>query len=65
MMAYTDWMTNAIKVPQAIFNDIGYFLNDKQMVEATATIGGYNLVSRFVVALNADDKMDVPVPEPV
>ncbi|KAL0570509.1 hypothetical protein V5O48_011455 [Marasmius crinis-equi] len=63
-LAFTDWITKSIRVPDDVFNNLRQFLNDTQMVEATATTGGYNLVSRFVVALNVDGKMDVPVPIP-
>lgn len=63
-MAFTDWITKSVHVPDNVFGNLQRFLNDKQMVEATATTGGYNLVSRFVVALNVDGKMDVPVPIP-
>ena len=33
-----------------------------QMVEATMTVAGYNLISRFVVALNVDGMANVPLP---
>ncbi|KAI0072659.1 4-carboxymuconolactone decarboxylase [Panus rudis PR-1116 ss-1] len=59
-----DFMTKSIKVPQPVFDGLKKFMTDKQMVDAVATVGVYNLVSRFVVALNVDDKMDVPVPVP-
>ncbi|KAJ2969686.1 hypothetical protein NUW54_g12905 [Trametes sanguinea] len=63
-MLFTDFMTEAIYVPQSAFDGLHEFLSDKQMVDAVATVGTYNLVSRFVVALNVDGKMDVPVPIP-
>ncbi|KAI0374144.1 4-carboxymuconolactone decarboxylase [Pilatotrama ljubarskyi] len=63
-MLLTDFMTNAVKVPQPVFDGLHKFLNDKQMVDAVGTVGTYNLVSRFVVALDVDSKMDVPVPIP-
>ena len=47
-----------------MFDQLHSFLNDTQMVDAVATVGGYNFVSRFVVALDVDSKMDVPVPIP-
>ncbi|KAI0820026.1 4-carboxymuconolactone decarboxylase [Trametes gibbosa] len=61
---FADFMTNAIKVPQPVFDHLHQFLSDKQIVDAVATVGTYNLVSRFVVALDVDSKMDVPVPIP-
>ncbi|THU95365.1 4-carboxymuconolactone decarboxylase [Dendrothele bispora CBS 962.96] len=63
-LLYADWMTKSVHVPDEVFNGLRQFLNDTQMVEATATAGGYNLVSRFVEALNVDGKMDVQVPVP-
>jgi pimeloyl-ACP methyl ester carboxylesterase len=38
---------------------------EQQMVEATAIVGGYNLVSRFLVALDVDDKSTLAVPVPI
>ena len=38
---------------------------EQQMVEATAIVGGYNLVSRFLVALDVDDKSTLKVPVPI
>ncbi|KAI0663611.1 AhpD-like protein [Cubamyces menziesii] len=64
-MVLTDFMTDAVKVPQPVFDNLHKFLSDKQMVDAVATVGTYNLVSRFVVALDVDSKMDVPVPVPM
>lgn len=37
---------------------------EQQIVEATAVVGGYNLVSRFLVALDVDDKAELSVPIP-
>ena len=58
-------MTKRVQVPQPIFDGLHRFLDDKQMVDAVATVGGYNFVSRFVVALNVDGKMDMLVPVPM
>ena len=38
--------------------------NDQQMVEVVTTVATYNLVSRFLVALDVGDVKDVPLPEP-
>ncbi|KAF9501968.1 hypothetical protein BDN71DRAFT_1438723 [Pleurotus eryngii] len=61
-MSYADWITKSVQVPDRVFKGLKQFLNDQQIVEATMTAGSYNLVSRFVVALDADAKMGVPVP---
>lgn len=37
---------------------------EQQIVEAAAVVGGYNLVSRFLVALDVDDKAELSVPIP-
>jgi pimeloyl-ACP methyl ester carboxylesterase len=37
---------------------------EQQIVEAAAVVGGYNLVSRFLVALDVDDKAELFVPVP-
>jgi pimeloyl-ACP methyl ester carboxylesterase/alkylhydroperoxidase family enzyme len=37
---------------------------EQQIVEATAVVGGYNLVSRFLIALDVDDKSTLTVPCP-
>lgn len=63
-MSFADWITKSVHVPDHVFANLKQFLNDQQLVEATATTGGYNFVSRFVVALNVDGKMNVSVPIP-
>ncbi|KAF5386001.1 hypothetical protein D9615_002505 [Tricholomella constricta] len=64
MMAFTDWSTKTAKVPDRVFANLQKFLNNQQLVEATATVGGYNFVSRFLLALDVDGKNNVPVPIP-
>ncbi|SDN56303.1 carboxymuconolactone decarboxylase family protein [Geodermatophilus sp. DSM 45219] len=51
VVAYTDAMTRAVRVPEALFGDVRALLGDRATVELTATIGAYNMVSRFLVAL--------------
>jgi 4-carboxymuconolactone decarboxylase len=53
-LAYTDAMTRHITVPDALFDTLTDFLDQRQIVELTATVGTYNLVSRFLVALQID-----------
>ena len=52
VLDYTDTMTKNIQVPDAVFAPLKQFLDDREIVELTATIAGYNLVSRFLEALN-------------
>ncbi|KXN90903.1 hypothetical protein AN958_02685 [Leucoagaricus sp. SymC.cos] len=63
-MDFCDWITKTIDVPDRVFNTLRGFLNDQQMVEATATAGFYALVSRFVEALDVDGKANTLVPVP-
>jgi len=54
VLAYTDAMTQDIHVPDAVFEALRGHFNQREIVELTATIGGYNLVSRFLEALAVD-----------
>lgn len=54
VLAYTDSMTRDIHVPDAVFEGLRGHFNQREIVELTATIGGYNLVSRFLEALAVD-----------
>lgn len=50
-LAYTDSMTQQIQVPEDVFSDIAKLYSTQELVEITATIGAYNMVSRFLEAL--------------
>jgi len=54
VLAYTDAMTKTIQVPDPVFAEVSRFFNPREMTELTATIAAYNLVSRFLVALQVD-----------
>jgi alkylhydroperoxidase family enzyme len=54
VLAYTDSMTRGIRVPDPIFAEVRRHFDDREVVELTATIAGYNLVSRFLVAMQLD-----------
>ena len=47
-------MTKHVRVPQALFEAVRKQFNERELVELTATIGGYNLVSRFLEAMQID-----------
>jgi 4-carboxymuconolactone decarboxylase len=51
VVAYTDAMTRDVRVPRPLFEEVRSLLGDRATVELTATIGAYNMVSRFLVAL--------------
>lgn len=54
VLAYTTEMTRHIRVPDEVFGEVRTYFPPAQVVELTATIGGYNLVSRFLEALQVD-----------
>lgn len=51
LIELTDTMTTAIEVPPALYERVRGFLDERQVVDAMVTIGAYNMVSRFLVAL--------------
>jgi AhpD family alkylhydroperoxidase len=51
VVQYTDAMTRALQVPDALFEDLKRHFDDKTLVELTATVAGYNMVSRFLIAM--------------
>ncbi len=50
-LAYTDAMTQQVQVPDELFAQVRRHFDDQELVELTATIAGYNLVSRFLEAM--------------
>lgn len=50
-IAYTDAMTEEVTVDDAVFGALGEYFDDQQVVELTVTVAAYNMVSRFLVAL--------------
>jgi len=51
VLAYTDAMTKDIRVPDELFAELKRHFDAQDLVELTATIAGYNLVSRFLEAM--------------
>jgi len=51
VLAVTDSLTRDIDVPDALFAPIRKHFSDQQIIDLTATIGAYNMVSRFLTAL--------------
>lgn len=51
ILAYADVMTRKVQVPDSIFAAVRAELDDRLLVELTATIAAYNMVSRFLEAL--------------
>jgi AhpD family alkylhydroperoxidase len=54
VLAYTDSMTKVIHVPAPVFDALRPHFDARELVELTATIGAYNLVSRFLEAVQVD-----------
>jgi alkylhydroperoxidase family enzyme len=47
-------MTRKVQVPDDVFDRVRQHFDDRALIELTLTIGGYNLVSRFIEALQID-----------
>ena len=55
-LRYADAMTRDITVPQSLFDEVkAQGFNEQEIVELTATVASYNLVSRFLVALDVGE----------
>jgi len=54
VIEYTEAMTRNIRVPESVFQAVRASLDERQLVELTATVAGYNLVSRFLEAMQID-----------
>jgi len=54
VLQYTDEVTTSIRAKKGTFKKLGKFLSPQEIVELTLTIGMYNLVSRFLEALEVD-----------
>ncbi len=59
VLAYCDSTTREIHVPTETFAPVRAALDERCLVELTATIGAYNMVSRFIEALSIDSKDDL------
>jgi AhpD family alkylhydroperoxidase len=51
VLAYTDAMTRHVQVDDDIFVKVRSYFEPRQLVELTATVATYNMVSRFLEAL--------------
>jgi alkylhydroperoxidase family enzyme len=50
-MRYSAAMTRGVKVPDALFAQVRARFSDTEIVELTGAIAAYNMVARFLVAL--------------
>jgi alkylhydroperoxidase family enzyme len=63
VLRYADKMTRDVEVDDRTFNALkSAGFNNQEIVEITATVAGYNLVSRFLVALDVGEQNE-KVPE--
>lgn len=51
VLAYTDAMTRQVQVPDPVFAEVARHFAPPLLVELTATVAAYNMVSRFLEAL--------------
>ena len=54
VLEYVECMTRHVHVPDEVFAPVAAHFGPRQLVELTATIAGYNLVSRFLEAVEID-----------
>lgn len=55
VLRYTEEMTKNVKVSDETFSVLKELFSDREIVEITATVGAYNCVSRFLVALDVGE----------
>ena len=51
MFALTDAMTRDVQVPDTLFEPLRAHFDTRALVELVATVAAYNMVSRFLEAL--------------
>ncbi|SNS55494.1 alkylhydroperoxidase AhpD family core domain-containing protein [Geodermatophilus saharensis] len=51
VLAFTDASARAVTVPDDVFDAVRAHLDDRQVVELAVLVGGYGMVTRFLVAL--------------
>jgi 4-carboxymuconolactone decarboxylase len=54
LLAYTDAMTRDIAVGDAVYAEVRKHFTERQTVELTMLIGAYNMLTRFLKALQVD-----------
>ena len=54
MLQYTDEVAENIRVADETFAKVNAFLSDQEIVELTATIGYYGMVSRILESLQIE-----------
>lgn len=62
VFAYAEAMTVQVQVPQHLFDAARSHFSDRELVELTATIAAYNMVSRFLEALQIEPELGLNSP---
>jgi alkylhydroperoxidase family enzyme len=57
VLEYTDAMTLTVEVPDETFAKVRGLFSERELVEITTTVGAYNTVSRFLVALDVGERL--------
>lgn len=58
VLRVADSMTRDVSVDQGLFDELKGLFSEKEVVEIVATVSAYNLVSRFLVALDVGEQND-------
>lgn len=58
VLALCDQMTRSVHVPKPVFDEAAAHFSHQETVELVATIAGYNLVSRFLEAVEIDQEKE-------
>ncbi|MDB5857335.1 MAG: hypothetical protein JWQ76_1024 [Ramlibacter sp.] len=61
VLELADGMTKNVQVPKAAVAALREFLGDRELVELVATVAAYNMVSRFLEALDIHSDDERPV----
>lgn len=54
LLAYAEAMTLQVQVPKPVFDVVHAHFSDREVIEITATVAAYNMVSRFLEALEIE-----------
>lgn len=54
LVRLTDQSTRLVRVEDSVIEELKALIGETKTVEAVATVGAYNMVSRFLVALNIE-----------
>ena len=65
VLCYTDQMTKNVETDDEIFDELRKHFDETGIMEMTATVATYNMVSRFLVAMNVAEKngTEIKMPE--